>query len=65
MCADCKAFARREAAFRKERQVVSDPDCTRFFEPSGEVIEYWQDGTMLRYSADGKSVQTGTWQTKQ
>jgi hypothetical protein len=56
MCDDCIAFFKREARFRRQDQVVSDPQTTRVFEPSGEVTEYWKDGTTIRFAPDGRSV---------
>ena len=53
MCPDCVNFFRREAAFQKHNQVVTDPVATRVFEPSGAITEHRKDGTVVRYEADG------------
>lgn len=53
MCPDCVNFFKREAAFQKHNQVVSDPVATRVFEPSGAITEHRKDGTVVRFEADG------------
>ena len=53
MCPDCVNFFKREAAFQKHNQVVTDPAATRVFEPSGAITEHRKDGTVVRYEADG------------
>ena len=49
MCRSCQDFFSAEAMFRGRRQIVADPQVTRVFEPSGNIIEYWNDGTIVRF----------------
>jgi Domain of unknown function (DUF4157) len=53
MCADCIDFFQKEATFRGQPQVVSDPYTTRVFEPNGGRIEYWRDGTKVTFEPGG------------
>lgn len=55
MCEDCIPFFRKEAAHRGRTQVVSDPECTRVFEPDGTITEYWKDGSAVRLHPDGSA----------
>jgi hypothetical protein len=51
MCNDCIQFFSVEARFQRKPQVVSDPKCTRVFQPDGSVREYWRDGRVKDLSA--------------
>ena len=55
MCDDCIGFFKKEAAYRGQDQVVTDPEATRIFKPDGTVIEQRPDGSVTTYHPDGSA----------
>lgn len=56
MCSDCISFFKKEAKYRNQFQIVSDPKITRVFDPDGTIIEYWKSGGGQVIGSDGKVI---------